>query len=36
MQSRVGARTSYLLYDRVRRLLTNSDLPEDYEGLTEL
>ena len=36
MQSRVGARTSYLLYDRIRRLLTNSELPEDYEGLAEL
>jgi len=36
IQSRVGARTSYLLYDRVKRLLTNIDLPDDYNGIAEL
>lgn len=37
IQSRVGARTSYLLYDRINRLLTNAEFPDkDYDGTTEL
>lgn len=37
IQSRVGARTSYLLYDRINRLLTNAEFPDkDYDGVTEL
>jgi hypothetical protein len=37
IQSRVGARTSYLLYDRINRLLTNVEFPDkDYDGVTEL
>jgi len=37
IQSRVGARTSYLLYDRINRLLTNGDFPDkNYEGTDEL
>ena len=44
IQSRVGARTSYLLYNKIQRLsrlLTNSDFPEKdkdgktYEGIAE-
>ena len=44
IQSRVGARTSYLLYNKIQRLsrlLTNSDFPEvdkdgkTYEGIAE-
>lgn len=33
IQSRVGARTSYLIYDRIRRLLDNADFPKDLKGL---
>ena len=37
IQSRVGARTSYLLYDRINRLLTNVKFPDkDYERIDEL
>lgn len=37
IQSRVGARTSYLLYDRINRLLTNVEFPDkDYDGASEL
>jgi len=39
IQSRVGARTSYLLYTRMERLvrlLTNAEFPEEYKGLDEL
>ena len=37
IQSRVGARTSYLLYDRINRLLTNAEFPDkDYDGVAEL
>lgn len=40
LQSRVGTRTSYLLYsklERLVRLLTNSEFPkDDYEGVSEL
>lgn len=35
IQSRVGARASYLLYERVRRLITNADFPKDFEGFEE-
>ena len=37
IQSRVGTRTSYLLYDRINRLLTNAEFPDkDYDGINEL
>lgn len=42
LQSRVGTRTSYLLYNRINRLLTNGDFPDkdkdgkEYEGISEL
>jgi len=42
IQSRVGARASYLLYDRINRLLTNGDFPDkdgdgkSYDGADEL
>jgi len=37
MQSRVGTRTNYLLFDRINRLLTNAEFPDkDYDGVTEL
>ena len=42
IQSRVGTRASYLLYERINRLLTNGDFPDkdkdgkNYEGVSEL
>ena len=42
IQSRVGARASYLLYNKINRLLTNGDFPDkdkdgkEYEGVSEL
>lgn len=37
IQSRVGTRTSYLLYDRINRLLTNGDFPDkNFDGTEEL
>lgn len=35
IQSRVGARANYLLYEKIRRLLTNADFPKDFEGYEE-
>lgn len=36
IQSRVGARISYVLYTKLSRLLTNADFPKNYKGYEEL